>query len=304
MTKQKNEKTPVGALSALITSVLVFGTVGVLKNSLELPPALVALIRGALGALFLILFMLITRKKFSFGAVKRNLPVLLASGICIGLNWLLLFEAVDISVSVGTLCYYTAPIFVILFSPLLLKEKLTPTKLVAVVVALLGMLLVSGVFEAGGGADLFCVLYGIGAALLYASVMILNKKLKEISAYERTVVQLSVAALTLLPFCLFGSEFATLKDCRWQEWTLLAVIGVVHTGICYALYFGSMMKLKGQTVALLSYLDPATAILWSALLLHERLTPLAAVGAILVIGSAMAGELLPDLFAGRKARKH
>ena len=139
MTKQKNEKTPVGALSALITSVLVFGTVGVLKNSLELPPALVALIRGALGALFLVLFMLITRKKFSFGAVKRNLPVLLASGICIGLNWLLLFEAVDISVSVGTLCYYTAPIFVILFSPLLLKEKLTWNKVLALVFGVAGV---------------------------------------------------------------------------------------------------------------------------------------------------------------------
>lgn len=304
MTEATNKKTSVGALSALITAVLVFGTVGVLKNSLELPPALVALIRGVLGALFLILFMLITRKKFSFGAVKRNLPVLLLSGGCIGLNWLLLFEAVDISVSVGTLCYYTAPIFVILFSPLLLKEKLTPTKLVAVVIALLGMLLVSGVFEAGGGADPFCVLYGIGAALLYASVMVLNKKLKEISAYERTVMQLLFASAILLPFCLFGGEFATLKGCGGTEWALLAVIGVVHTGICYALYFGSMMKLTGQTVALLSYLDPATAILWSALLLGEKLTPLAAVGAVLVIASAMAGELLPDLLVRRKAKRN
>ena len=130
--------------------------------------------------------------------------------------------------------------------------------------------------------------------------MILNKKLKEISAYERTVVQLLFASLILLPFCLFGGEFATLKECGAKEWALLAVIGVVHTGVCYALYFGSMMKLKGQTVALLSYLDPATAILWSALLLDEKLTPLAALGALLVIASAMAGELLPDLLSKRK----
>ena len=124
--------------------------------------------------------------------------------------------------------------------------------------------------------------------------MILNKKLKEISAYERTVVQLLAASLVLLPFCLFGGEFSFLKSCGFKEWILLSVIGIVHTGISYALYFGSMMKLKGQTVALLSYLDPATAILWSALLLHEKLTPLAALGALLVIGSAMAGELLPS----------
>lgn len=294
MTERNNKKASTGALLELLAAVLIFGTVGVLKNSLELPPALVALIRGVLGALFLVLFMLVTRKKFSFAAVKKNLPVLLASGGCIGLNWLLLFEAVDISVSVGTLCYYTAPIFVILVSPLLLKERLTPVKLLSVAAALFGMLLVSGVFEQGGGADPLCVLYGIGAALLYATVMILNKKLKDISAYERTVVQLSAAALILLPFCLFGGEFAALKGCGGKEWALLAVIGVVHTGICYALYFGSMMKLKGQTVALLSYLDPATAILWSALLLHEKLTLPAFVGAVLVICSAMAGELLPD----------
>ena len=300
MTESNNKKASTGALLALLAAVLVFGTVGVLKNRLELPPAFVALIRGVLGALFLVLFMLITRKKFSFSAVKRNLPVLLASGGCIGLNWLLLFEAVDISVSVGTLCYYTAPIFVILFSPLLLKERLTPVKLLSVAAALFGMLLVSGVFEQGGGADPLCVLYGIGAALLYASVMILNKKLKDISAYERTVTQLLFASVILLPFCLFGGEFAALKGCGWQEWALLAVIGVVHTGICYALYFGSMMKLKGQTVALLSYLDPATAILWSALLLHERLTLPALAGAVLVICSAMAGELLPGLPAFKR----
>ena len=109
----------------LLLAVLVFGTVGVLKHYIPLPPALVALIRGVLGVLFLTVFMLLTKKKFSLGALKKNLLVLLLSGICIGFNWLLLFKAVDISVSVGTLCYYTAPIFVILFSPLLLKEKLS-----------------------------------------------------------------------------------------------------------------------------------------------------------------------------------
>lgn len=277
---------------SLISAVLIFGTVGVLKNYIPLPAALVALLRGVLGAAFLLLFMLVTRKRFSFAAVKKNLPVLLLSGCCIGLNWLLLFEAVDISVSVGTLCYYTAPIFVILLSPLLLKEKLTPVKLAAVAVALCGMVLVSGVFK-GVVADLSCILFGIGAALLYASVMILNKKLRDISAYERTVIQLLFASLILLPFCLFGGEFKKLADCGLTEWGLLLVIGIVHTGFAYALYFGSMMHLKAQTVALLSYLDPATAVLWAFLLLHETLSLPAFIGAILVIGAAMMGELLP-----------
>ena len=277
---------------SLISAVLIFGTVGVLKNYIPLPAALVALLRGVLGAAFLLLFMLVTRKRFSFAAVKKNLPVLLLSGCCIGLNWLLLFEAVDISVSVGTLCYYTAPIFVILLSPLLLKEKLTPVKLAAVAVALCGMVLVSGVFE-GGVADLSCILFGIGAALLYASVMILNKKLRDISAYERTVIQLLFASLVLLPFCLFGGEFEKLADCGLTEWGLLLVIGIVHTGFAYSLYFGSMMHLKAQTVALLSYLDPATAVLWAFLLLHETLSLPALIGAVLVIGAAMMGELLP-----------
>jgi drug/metabolite transporter (DMT)-like permease len=144
------------------------------------------------------------------------------------------------------------------------------------------------------------VLYGLGAALLYASVMILNKKLKRVSAYERTVVQLLAASLVLLPFCLFGGEFEELSSCGATDWILLAVIGIVHTGLAYALYFGSMMHLPGQTVALLSYLDPATAILWAALLLSEIPSPLTAVGAVLVIGAAMAGELLPGVLQKKK----
>lgn len=281
--------------SKLISSMFLFGTIGIFVHYLPLPSAFIAMVRGFVGAAFLLLLMAAKKQKPDRVAIKKNLPVLLLSGTALGINWILLFEAYNnTSIATATLCYYFAPIIVILVSPLLLKEKLTAKKLICVLVALVGMVFVSGVLNAefSAGKDFVGVLFGLGAACFYASVMILNNKLHDIEAYDRTVMQLGVAGIVLLPYVLLTQHVAA-ADFTVSVIILLAVVGIVHTGFTYALYFASMKDLPAQTVAIFSYLDPVVAILLSALFLKEPLGVFGIIGAVLVLGAAIVSEL-PD----------
>jgi RarD protein len=214
------------------------------------------------------------------------------SGACIGFNWILLFEAYRYTtVATATLAYYMAPIFVMMASPFVLKERLTGIKLLCVAMALSGMVLVSGVVQSGmEGVDFTGILCGVGAASLYATVILLNKFIKDISAYDMTIMQLGLAALVLFPYTLAVENFGALAP-DTNSLLLLAVVGVIHTGFTYALYFSSIQGLKAQTVAIFSYIDPIVAIILSAVLLNESMDMYSIVGAVLVLGSTFVSEL-------------
>lgn len=281
------------ARSKLISSMFIFGTIGIFVHYLPLPSAFIAMVRGFTGAAFLLLVMALKKQKPDKIAIKSNLPVLLLSGAALGINWILLFEAYRYTtVATATLCYYFAPMLVILVSPLLLKEKLTARKLICVAAALVGMVFVSGILQTGfgGGSEYVGVLFGLGAACFYASVMILNKKLHDIEAYDRSVMQLGVAGVVILPYVLLTQHVAA-ADFTVTVVILLAVVGIVHTGVCYALYFAGMKDLPAQTVAIFSYIDPVVAILLSALFLKEPLGVYGVIGAVLVLGATFISEL-------------
>ena len=276
----------------LTLSMIIFGTIGIFRRYIPLPSSLVAMTRGLTGMLFLLLVMVLRKRGMNRTAVRRKLGLLCLSGAAIGVNWILLFEAYNYtSVATATLCYYLAPMFVILASPLVVGERLTAKKLICVLTALLGMVFVSGVLESGGGSsDLRGVLLGLGAAVLYASVVLMNKQLGDVPAYDRTIVQLGSSAAVLLPYVLLTENLGTLSFTPGTI-ALLLVVGVVHTGIAYALYFGSLMQLKAQTAAILSYIDPVVAVLLSALVLREHMSLLSGLGAVLVLGAAVVSEL-------------
>lgn len=281
------------ALFSLIFSMFVFGTIGIFRKYIPLSSGVLAMARGFIGAGFLVLVIIIRREKMSGEAIKKNLFLLITSGACIGFNWILLFEAYRYTtVATATLCYYLAPIFVILVSPLVLKERISSRKLACVLVALAGMVFVSGVLNAGftGIAELKGVLFGLSAAVLYASVILMNKRLGSISAYDKTIVQLICAAVVLIPYVLWTGELSAVV---WEARTVLLVlvVGILHTGVSYALYFGSMAHLKAQTVAIFSYIDPMVAIFLSAFLLHENMDGLTILGAVMILGAAFVSEL-------------
>jgi len=278
----------------------IFGTVGLFVRLIPLPSANIAFWRGVMGGAFLLAVMLLTGIKPDFTRIKANLPVLCLSGAAIGCNWILLFEAYrHTTVATATACYYLAPVF-LLFALPILGERLTGRKLACVLVALIGMLPVSGILQQGIPklSEITGVLYGVGAAVLYATVMLLNQKLKDISAYDKTTVQLLTAAVVILPYMLLRQS-EPLPQLQWYQWALLAVVGIVHTGVAYWLYFGAMGALKAQSVAILSYLDPVIAIVLSALVLREKMDGLAICGTVLILASAFVSQL-PEKKVSRK----
>jgi len=283
----------VNATLKLTLSMFIFGTIGIFRRYIPLPSSMVAMTRGIMGMLFLLAFLRIRKVKLNKAAIKRSLWTLVLSGVVMGVNWILLFEAYNYtSVATATLCYYLAPIFIIIVSPFLLKERITARKIVCVCVALLGMVFVSGVLQTGisGISELKGVLLGVGAAALYATVVLLNKRLGDVPAYDRTILQLGAAGVALLPYVLLTENVAAMEFSPLSV-AMLAVVCMVHTGVAYALYFGSLMDLKAQTAAILSYIDPVVAIILSALLLKESMGVFGAIGAVLVLGAAIVSEL-------------
>ncbi len=281
-----------GAKLRLLLAMGIFGTVGIFVEMIPLSSGLIALCRAVLGIAFLIPVMILSKQPVHKAVILKNLPVLLLSGMCLGANWVLLFEAIRYSgVAVATACYYLAPAFLLLCSPII-GEKLTAKKLACVGVALLGMVLVSGVLQGPGGISIG-ILFGVGAAVLYTSVVVLNKKLNGLGDYETTASQLLIAAVVLLIYVLFtgGMDFTALNI---NTGLILLLVGIVHTGVAYWLYFGSVGKLNAQTVALFSYLDPVVALLCSWVILQQPFDPWMAVGAALILGSTLYSQLTSD----------
>ncbi len=267
----------------------IFGSVGIFVQAIPLPSAAVAFARGLLGCLFLLGYVLLTGKRLSLRAVRPKLPLLMLSGAAVGFNWVLLFEAYrHTTVAVATVCYYLAPLFLLLASPLL-GEKLTGKKLLCVGLALAGMVPVSGVLQTGL-SGLTGIGFGVGAAVLYGSVMFMNKKLGPMPAWDKTLWQLGTATAVVLPYMLLTDGFP-LEAMGPRAWVLLGVVGIVHTGVAYILYFGALGGLSAKSAAIFSYLDPALAILLSALVLRQALGPWELLGTGLILGSALWSEL-------------
>lgn len=281
------------ALFKLILSMLIFGSIGLLVRYIPLPSSVVAFVRAFVGVIFLLLLLIFGRTKISSVAIRKNFIYLLLSGIAIGFNWILLFESYQYtSVAVSTLCYYMAPIIVTLLSPLVLKEKITVKRLICVLFSLAGMALISGIFKTNTAqhSEGVGIMLGFGAALLYAFVILLNKKLRGINAIDRTVFQLLVAAIVLLPYNLLTCNILSIKISP-TALALLAVAGIVHTGLAYYLYFGSMEHLSGQSIAVASFIDPVTAVIISITILAEPFDMYTIIGAVAILGAALISEL-------------
>lgn len=274
----------------LLTSMVIFGTIGVVRRYIPYPSSVIALVRGGVGVLFLLLVMAFKKEKISGSAIKKNAVLLCVSGVLLGTNWILLFEAYRYtSVAAATMCYYMAPVIMILVSPVVLHEPLTKKKSICAATAVAGMVLVSGILETGiSGAR--GILFGLGAAVLYACIVLLNKFINDISANDRTICQLGISAAAVFPYVL-ATEDLTGLDTSGAVLIMLLVAGIVHTGISYAMYFDSVKNIPAQTVAIFSYIDPVVAVILSVAVLKEQMSILAIIGVVLVIGAAVMNEL-------------
>ena len=256
----------------LIVSMTVFGTIGLFVRRIEITSAELALCRAGLAAVFLLLSFLVTRRRLCLSEIKKSLWLLLASGAAMGINWMLLFEAYQYTtISLATLSYYLAPVIVTALCPLLFHEKMTRTQVLCFLMSTLGVALIIGSGSVHGGAsDVRGICFGVSAAVFYAAVILLNKYITGVPALERTFVQFLAAILVLAPYVGLTSGFHP-EVLSATGWVNLLIVGFVHTGLTYCMYFSAIRTLPGQESSLLSYLDPIVSVLISVLLLGEPL---------------------------------
>lgn len=275
----------------LITAMMAFGTIGFFVRHIPLSSGERALYRAAIAVVVLGLYLLFSRKGLSIRRVRKQLPLLILSGAAIGINWILLFEAYDYTtVSVATLSYYFAPVIVTAVCPVLFREKLTGKQILCFVMSTIGLTLITGIGTLGEGRHMVGIAFGLGAAVFYASVVLMNKYIRDVDGVERTFWQFAGATVVLLPYVLLTSG-VNLHLLEPTGWASLLVVGVFHTGICYCLYFSALKELPGQKAAILSYIDPLVAVVVSVTLLQEPISGWQIAGGLLILGFTLYNEL-------------
>ncbi|MBQ8512274.1 MAG: EamA family transporter [Clostridia bacterium] len=276
----------------LILSMAVFGTLGPFVRNISVASAELALYRAILAALLIGLFLLITGQKIPFRQIRRSIPLLVLSGVAMGVNWILLFEAYKYTtVSAATLSYYFAPVIVTAVCPILFREKLTAKQIVCFILSTVGIVLITGTVSlSSGGTDLIGILFGLGAAVFYASVVLINKFIRDADGIHRTFLQFLAAIVTLIPYVALTGG-VTLGSMEGSGWICLLIVGLVHTGVTYCMYFSSLRELPGQEAAILSYIDPLTAVVISVTVLGESMTVWQIIGGMLILGFTLWNEL-------------
>ena len=291
----ENSKTPKKYLVEFIISMVAFGTIGIFRRYIPLDSGILAMARGIIGAIFIFIFLAVRKTPFSLSHFHGRAWMVMIVGAIMGFNWVTLFEAYNYtSVSTATLCYYMEPIFLILISPFVFKEKMTGKKLICVAVAFIGMIFVSGVLTASvGKSDITGITFGLLSGFLYAIVVCSSRAIKDVDPYEKTALQLFSAGVVMIPYLLFKGAFADPSLASAFTPTtiiMLAIVCIVHTGIMYLLYFESINHLSVTQIAVLSYIDPVVAIILSQVILHEDMGWQGVVGAVLILGAAFISE--------------
>ena len=276
----------------IILSMVSFGTLAPFVRNISVSSGELALYRAVLAAVLIGGFLLVTGQKLPFRSLGKELYLLLFSGMAMGFNWILLFEAYKYTtVAISTLSYYFAPVIVTLVCPFLFKEKMTGKQILCFVMSTLGLALVVGITDLGkGGNDAIGVAFGLGAAVLYATVILLNKFITGVSGIHRTFLQFLAAILVLIPYVTFTGGYH-LGSLDLTGWICLLIVGLVHTGITYCLYFSSLRDLPGQEAAILSYVDPLVAVIIGILVLKEPLSWQQLTGGLLILGFTLWNEL-------------
>lgn len=286
----------------LIVSMTIFGTLGIFVRNIPVSSGELALYRAILAALLIAIYLIITKQRISFTKIKKEVPLLLLSGIAMGVNWILLFEAYKYTtVSLATLSYYFAPVIVTVVCPVLFHERLTGKQILCFIMSTIGLVMITGIGDIGSGSNFIGILFGLGAAVFYATVILLNKFIKNVEGIPRTFLQFLSAIVILIPYVMLSGGMS-LGGMNAVGWINLLIVGLVHTGVTYCMYFSSLKELPGQKAAILSYIDPLVAVLISVTILGEKMTIWQIAGGVLILGFTLWNEVSPNttkLMGGR-----
>ena len=276
----------------IILAMVIWGTIAPFVRQIGISSQELALYRACLAAAVVGVYLLLSGQPVKPRCSRRDLLLLILSGMAMGFNWILLFQAYRYTtVAAATLSYYFAPVLVILACPLVFRERVTKKQALCFLMSTLGLILVIGAGVTGSGTtDMIGIAFGLGAAVLYASVVMLNKFITGVSGIHRTFLQFLAAAMTLVPYVLITCDF-TLHTPDAPGWICLLILGTVHSGLAYCLYFSSLKDVSGQQAAILSYIDPLVAVVVGVILLSEPISWQQILGGGLILGFTLFNEL-------------
>ncbi|GMG97614.1 DMT family transporter [Tepidimicrobium xylanilyticum] len=276
----------------IIISMVAFGTISIFVRNISLSSGEIAFFRAVIAAIVILIYKALIGSRFSLLDIKKDLPLLFISGAVMGFNWILLFEAYKYtSVSIATLSYYFSPVIVTVLSPVLFKEKMTIKQIICFIMSTIGLVMVIGISGTDkSSANIVGIGFGLGAAVFYAIVILLNKFVTKVSGVDKTLIQLFAAIIVLIPYVLITTG-VNIENLGIIGITNILILGIVHTGICYCLYFSSIKDLKGQQVSILSYIDPLVAIVISVAVLNEPISFVQLIGGMMILGFTLLNEV-------------
>jgi len=272
-----------------LSSIIIYGTIGYFLHFINCASEFVVMCRGLIGSIFIFILMFIRNDLPDIRSIKANLKMLIISGASLGLNWLFLFAGYRYVVSITSLLNYTAPIIVVIILTFISKQKLTVKQIICIGVAFVGITLVSGLFDGGNNFDIHCFIYGFLAAIAFVILVLCNRKIENIKPLDKTIVQLFMSFLTVLPVVILKGDIPTILDTN--SIILLVMMGVVHTGIAYILYFNSIDTLNPSKIAILGYIEPVLSVIIGVVIFKEELSLIGGIGAILILTAALASEI-------------
>lgn len=285
------EKTKLARIEYII-AMIIYGTCGIISKFITVSSGFIVFSRAVIGSITIILFLILRRRKLDINAIKKNLLWLILGGACIGFNWMCLFTSYNyVSVSVSSLCNYLAPALFIIVSIFLFKEKISLFKIICILIALVGIVLLSGIIGNNNDVNSLGVLLGIGAALFYVGIFIFNKFIKDIDPFEKVLIEMLTVALVTMPYAFISLDYNN-PIFTLNNVLLLLLLGIIHTGIAYILYLGSMAYLSSQSIAIFSYFEPVIAVLFSYFLLKEDLSIYGWIGGVLILSSTFIYEII------------
>lgn len=263
-------------------AVLFFGLAGLVGKLVNQPPAVIVFGRVLFAMAFLLPALWYRKQSLKLETTADYLA-LLFQGLILAVHWGTFFKSIQVStVAVGLITFSTFPVFVTFLEPVFSKEKLRPADVILALVTFLGILLVVPAFRLDNSTTRGA-LWGITSGLTFALLSILNRKYAK--AYSSLVVafyQDAAAAVILLPFLFLPVPVMTLKDLL-----LLALLGIVFTGIAHSLFIKGLATVKAQTASVIASLEPVYGILAATLLLGAIPALREISGGVIILGAAL-----------------
>lgn len=284
----------------LVFIYITFGTIGLVTHFIPLSSPAIVFYRAIFGALFIIISTYAVGDSINLKSILDNFVVLIFTGLFMGLNWVLQFEAFRVSsVAIGTVCYNTMPIFLIIIASIVFQEKMSYKTIICIIIATIGVVLVSNVMNTGiKSSAVIGSVYGILGAIFYALILTFNRYLSDISTRDKVVFQFVFSAIIMAIYIIFISKSSFIFDSTVKTSEMftgiicILLLGIFHTGFCYIHYFNAVAVLKAETVGLLTYIDPVVALFLSYFVLKENMSFLQIIGAIMILGSTLVNELI------------